>query len=60
MIKKSRFSCVPNMIDYKNEYTDINLYKYFELTRNEIKYIEKSIKELEEKIEIMSKRFDYL
>ena len=45
-INKEKFSWVPDLGDYSTEWTDKELYKHFDLTRQEISYIESKIKSL--------------
>lgn len=42
-ISKDNFAWVPDMQDYTKEWTDKELYKHFDLTQDEINYIEKII-----------------
>jgi site-specific DNA-methyltransferase (adenine-specific) len=43
-INKEKFSWVPDMLDYSAPWTDAELYKKFNLTRQEVAYIESKIK----------------
>lgn len=45
-ISKEKFNWVPDMEDYSDPWTDEELYKKFNLTRQEREYIESKIKEL--------------
>jgi site-specific DNA-methyltransferase (adenine-specific) len=41
-----KFKWVPNMLNYNNKYKDVDLYNYFNLSKDEIEFIEKKIKKL--------------
>jgi site-specific DNA-methyltransferase (adenine-specific) len=43
-INKEKFSWVPDVEDYSAPWTDKELYEHFNLTRQEVAYIESKIK----------------